>query len=334
MVRTGKTQRIGKRIVDALLPGQVAKMRVSVLDREVAAARARENGDEDGLGLFQPEPWPDAVKGDDLLNRLADVLRHYVVMPVHAAEVVALWAVHCHAPEIWRHPPRLSITAPEKGCGKSTLLDALAYLVPRPIKTENLSTAVPLRAVDEFRPTLLIDEFDTFLRDNQELRGCLDAGHAQGGKHLRCEGDSNDVRAFKTFAPVALAGIGSLPATLADRAIPIFLQNRKADEFVPDLRKNRVEHLRELASQIARWLQDHESTLRGIDPVMSQGIHNRLEDNWRPLLAIADVVGGDWSERLRSAAISIFGTANDDDETNGVRLLADIRRISEEREED
>ncbi len=256
-------------------------MRASALDREVKAAR--KNGqDEDDLGLFEPDPWPEEVDGDDLLDRIVGALCRHVVMPSHAAEAVALWVVHCHAFENWRHTPRLGVLAPEKECGKSTLLDVLTCLVPRALKTENLSTATMFRTVDQFKPTLLIDEFDTFLRDNEELRGALNAGHAKGGRHLRCEGDDNKVRAFKTFGPAALAGIGRLPETLADRSILITLQKRKADEYIQDFRDDRADHLRELASQAARWVQDHQTLLRQTEPVMPEGIHNRRADNWRP----------------------------------------------------
>ncbi len=41
----------------------------------------------------------------------------------------------------------------------------------RAVKTENLSTAVMFRVVDNYRPILLVDEVDTFLRDNDELPG-------------------------------------------------------------------------------------------------------------------------------------------------------------------
>ena len=58
-------------------------------------------------------------------------------------------------------------------------------LVPRGLKTENLSTATMFRVVDGYQPVLLIDEFDTFLKRNEELRGALNAGHAKGGRHLR-----------------------------------------------------------------------------------------------------------------------------------------------------
>ena len=279
------------------------------------------------MGLFEPEPWTNKVDGASLLTDIVGDICRYMVMPRHAAEVVALWTVHTHAYDFFQHTPRLHVTAPEKGCGKSTLLDVLACLVRKPIKTENLSTAVLFRAVDKYGPTLLIDEIDTFLRDNDELRGCLNAGHAKGGKHLRCDGDNNDIKAFKTFAPAALAGIGKIPPTLADRSIPIILQKRRADEPVENFREGRAQHLRDCASQIARWVQDHEIELRAAEPELPGDVMNRLADNWRPLVSIADAAGGDWPDRARNALAQLTHRDDDEGESIRVQLLADIRMI-------
>ena len=73
------------------------------------------------------------------------------------------------------------------------------------------------------RPTLLIDEADFFLRDNEELRGVLNSGHRRGGHVIRIVGEDFEPRAFSTFSPCAIALIGRLPATLHDRAIHIRL---------------------------------------------------------------------------------------------------------------
>ena len=305
-------------------------VRVSVLDRMVNAARKEVVGNDDGdLGLFDPEPWPDEVDGPRLLADIVDDIRRYIVMSQPAAEVVALWTVHTHAFACFRKTPRLHITAPEKGCGKSTLLDVLACLTLKAVKTENLSTAVFFRVVDKYSPTLLIDEIDTFLRDNEELRGALNAGHAKGGRHFRCEGDNNDIKGFKTFAPAALADLGDLPPTLADRSIQIFLQKRLADEPAQDFRDDLARHLEDRASQIARWVRDHKTELRTAEPELPTDVINRLADNWRPLVAIADAAGGDWPERARDA----LALLRDDDEgvTVNVMALADMWGVFEEK---
>lgn len=300
-------------------------MRAVVLDQEVAAIRSDGN-EENDLGLRDPEPWPAKVNGSDLLDEIISEIRKYVVLPLHESVAVALWVIHTHCFDIWQHTPRLAIASPEKGCGKSTLLDVLAPLVPRAIKCENLTAAVLFRVIESHQPCLLVDEVDTFIRDNEELRGILNSGHRRGGKTLRCEGDNNAVRSFNTFAPVATGGIGKLPGTLEDRSIPITLQKRKITEPVADFRGDRVGHLHDLASQAARWTLDNTTPLSNHDPDIPDGIFNRLADNWRPLLAIADIAGGDWPQTARLVAVAI-SDRGDDAETTKIKLLSDIRQI-------
>jgi putative DNA primase/helicase len=96
-------------------------------------------------------------------------------------------------------------------------------------------------------PTLLIDEADTFLKDNDELRGILNTGHRRGGQVTRTVGDEFEPRQFTTWSPVAIAMIGRLPDTLDDRAITIRLKRRKPSERVRGFRSDRAGELRLLA---------------------------------------------------------------------------------------
>ena len=66
-----------------------------------------------------------------------------------------------------------------KRCGKTTALHVLAALVHRPLPAANVTAAALFRSVEQFRPTLLIDEADSFLRDREELRGVLNSGHVR-----------------------------------------------------------------------------------------------------------------------------------------------------------
>ncbi|MCH9000583.1 MAG: DUF3631 domain-containing protein, partial [Proteobacteria bacterium] len=307
-------------------------MRASVLDKEVKSARPQDDAGND-LGLFDPVPWPEKVDGDDLLDRIVGGLCRHVVMPAHAAEAVALWCVHAHAFEAWQHTPRLAIGAPEKGCGKSLLLDVITCLVPRALQTDSLSEAVAFRLAESHKPVFLIDECDAHLgskNPDDGLRGILNSGHAKGKRALRCVGDDHTVKGFNTFTPIVLAGIGSLPPTLADRSIRITLHRRRADEHVEDFRSDRADHLRDLSSQAARWTADNETRLQHMDPAIPSGIFNRRADVWRPLIAVADVAGGAWPLRARQAAISLESNATDESESITVMLFSDIRAAFEQ----
>jgi hypothetical protein len=52
-------------------------------------------------------------------------------------------------------------------------------LVNRPVVAANISSPALFRVIEEVRPTLLIDEADTFLQGNDELRGILNSGYTR-----------------------------------------------------------------------------------------------------------------------------------------------------------
>jgi len=130
-------------------------------------------------------------------------------LPAHAATAVALWVLHAHVFAAWFVTPIVAITSPVKRCGKSNLLIVLDALIPRSLMASNVTPAVIYRAIEAFGPSLLIDEADTFLPDNRELRGVLNSGHTRRTAYvLRCDGDSHDPRRFSTWCPKAIALIG------------------------------------------------------------------------------------------------------------------------------
>ena len=306
------------------------KIRVATLDKEVEAERGETEDDAKqghALSLPEPEPWPEPVSGADLLSALATNIRLHVVMSDHAADTAALWSVHTYLLDCLGISPRLAITSPEKGCGKTTFLDVVSRLVSRPLPTANASSAAIFRVVELQRPTLLIDEADTFLHESDELRGILNSGHRQGGAVIRTVGEDFEPRSFSTYSACAIALIGRLPATLADRSVPIELRRRRADEPIATFRFDRTGHLDQFSRKAARWAADNADRIRSADPDMPAGVFNRVADNWRPLLAIADAAGGEWPARARRAVQCSGASANGNDQSARVLLLTDLRAI-------
>jgi putative DNA primase/helicase len=308
-------------------------VRAPMLDKLVAINRAELGlGGDDGLqghaiSFPEPEPWPAPVEGAELLDALSKTLGRHVVMAAHGLDLGGLWSVHTYLLDCFLISPRLCIRSAVKGCGKTTLLDVLACLVQRPLSAANVTAAVVFRVIEGHRPCLLADEADTWLPDNEELRGVLNAGHRRGGSVLRTVGDDHEPRAFSVYGAAAIALIGQLPGTLADRSVTIDLKRRLPSETIEPFRLDRTEHLDVLARKVVRWTQDNAEAVRAADPVMPEGIINREADNWRPLLAIAEVAGGEWPERARKAALQ--GREVDEADKRSVLelLLSDTRDI-------
>ena len=188
---------------------------LGALDRAVKEQRARRSdtkGQGRALELPSIEPWDLPVNGAELLDELCKAIGEHVVLPEGGTEAMALWALHTHVFDCFNHSPRLAITSPEKGCGKTTALDVLRELVARPLSTSNVTASAVFRTVEIARPTLLIDEADTFLTENEALRGILNSGHRKGAAIIRTVGDDHEPRQFSTWSPAAIAMIGIIDA--------------------------------------------------------------------------------------------------------------------------
>jgi hypothetical protein len=302
-------------------------IRITVLDDIVDRLRPRRGPEDDDdkqgqvIAFSEPEPWPEPVGGAELLDDIAKAIGAHVVMTEHSRHACALWSAHTFLTNCTMISPRLGISSPTKGCGKTTLLDVMGQLVLRPLAAANVSSSSVFRVIEEYRPTLLMDEADSFLRDNEELRGVLNSGHRRGGGVLRtvAVGEDFEVRMFSTYGACAIALIGQLPGTLADRSVPIVLTRRKQSEPITPFRLDRVGHLTVLARKLARWTKDNEEAVTAAEPEMPAGLYNRAADNWRPLLAIAAVAGGDWLSRGHKAALA--GAGADVDEMSRLELL-------------
>jgi putative DNA primase/helicase len=305
-------------------------IRVSTLDAEVEKLRGGTGGGHlQGCAVDLPdvEPWPSQVNGAEVLNAVSAAIAGYAALPEGAADTLALWAAHTHCCEAFEVTPRLNIKSPEKGCGKTTVRDIVAQFVPRPLSSENLTVAVLFRVIEDRKPTILADEYDTWLRDNEELRGMFNAGHRRGGQALRCEGEGNEVRAFRVFAPAVLCGIGALPGTLHDRSIVIRLTRAKAGEILKRFDSRRVAAEKELCRKLARWTSDNFKKLENRNPLLPGAAFNRLADNWRPLFAIAEVAGADWPKRAANAFTKLTSVEDSDAQGTGTLLLTDIQQV-------
>ena len=305
-------------------------VRAATLDKLVIAGR-KDGGDDEAQGTAfsceDIEPWPEPVDGAKVLNEISAFITRYSVQPPGAADVITLWAAHTFVHTAFRYSPRLNITSPEMQCGKSVTRTLVDLFSQRPLKIENLTTATAFRLVEEHRPTILLDEYDTFLLFNDELRGFCNAGYEKGSMYPRCVGDDNEVRMFNAYAPIALFGIGELKgrlATLHDRSIVIKLERAKGGDYeeLPDA--DWTTEQRELTRKLARFCADIKDKLPDRQMNLPPELKRRLKNNWKPLFVIADAVGGDWPNRILNAFRKLRANKDNEARSTGTQLLADI----------
>ncbi len=302
------------------------------LRAELARRQQAKDAESSADGMDDPELWQDLVDGDVLLHDLLKAIRRFVVLPKHADLAVTLWVVATHALDAWDVFPLLAITSPTKRCGKTTCLDVLSFLLPRPLLASNISPASVYRAIEAWHPCLLVDEADTFLPNNDELRGVVNSSHNRAAAFvLRVEGEGEDrqVVPFSTWCPKVVAGIGSLPATLEDRSIIVRLRRKTKADPVERARHRTLGGLRDLRRQAARWVVDNLGDLELADPTTPDELDDRAADNWLPLLAVADLAGGQWPELARKAAITLSADRDAADDEDAIRLLRNVKAVFE-----
>ncbi len=313
-------------------------IRKSVLD--AAVRRLRKDDSPDGQGtpfkMNLPEPWPEQVDGAKLLMDLSETLEGYISLPAHAADAMALWILHAWVFDSFSISPNLVFSSPQPRCGKTTALSVVTQLVPKPMPASHLSPAVLFRVIEMAAPTVLIDEADAFLADNEEMRGLLNSSHNRATAMVwRIDGDALEPRGFSTWAPIVVALIGNLADTLRDRSIIIQMRRKLPTDVVKRYRADRPpEELGVLAQKAMRWAEDHAAGLADLDPLIPNELNDRAADNWRPLFAIAEVVGGKWPEMTMNMAAVLSGDAEDDEERPSIQILRDIQSIFDRLEVD
>lgn len=294
----------------------------SLLDAEWNERRKAQSGNSTAM-FEEVEPWLEPVDGAELLSAITARFKRHVVFSDHAAHTVALWTAFAWSHDAHVHSPLLLITSPEPNSGKSTLLGVLRFLAPRPLSSVEISPAVLYRIMERWRPTLIIDEADDIFSDNTELRSVINSGWTRGSGVPRCNPDTLEPELFNTFGPKAIGAKGKkLPDTTQTRAIVIEMVRKRSGEKVDDFEHVDDDEFRTLRQKLARWSADYVSKLEGAKPSMPEGFQNRLAANWRPLLATADLAGGEWPNLAREAASALSKTES---ESIGTMLLRDIR---------
>lgn len=310
-------------------------VRASAIDELVEQARGRGDASAPGGTVLFEEvaPASSPMPLGDLLDELTSLYSRHVVLPSHAADAAALWTVTTWAAECTDHAAILLLRSPEPRCGKTTLMSLLDGTAYRPLSTANITPAAMFRIIEQESPTLLIDEGDAFLAGNNELRGVINAGHTRATAYvIRTVGEQHEPRRFGVYGFKALALIGNAPHTIADRSIVINLRRKLPSERVAKLRDVPKSRFDRLKRALARWSLDHAAEVRRARPPVPEALNDRAADSWQPLLAVAEIAGGQWPHRARVAAVSLSGHL--EQRSLGVELLADVQRVFQRKQQE
>ena len=276
-------------------------------------------------------------EGAALLGDVHRFLLRFVAYPSEHAQVAhVLWLAHAHLMAAWESTPRIAFLSPEPASGKTRSMEVSELLVPDPVGAVNVTPAYLFRKVGSEKgpPTILFDEVDSVFgpkaKENEELRALLNAGHRRGAVAGRCvvRGKLVETEEIPAYAAVALAGLGWLPDTLLSRSIIIRMRRRAPDEKVEAFRRRvHAPQGEALCQRLAGWATTILDEATEARPAMPAGVEDRAADMWEPLLAVADIAGGDWPDRARAAAMALVAVAREAEPSLNIRLLADLRTV-------
>ena len=201
-----------------------AGLSVKLADAFVRSA-PREQAEQEFAEVAQrmtdPEPWPDAVDGVELIEEVRAAIKRFVyVSDDHVYDVLAAWVVHTFMFEEFPTTAYLHVTAPSLMSGKTRLLEILEEFSRRALLAGGLSPAVLYRAVEKYKPTLLIDEVDTIFKAAGEaaeaIRQVLNNGYTKGKPILRMvpyPDGTQQPEPFDPYSPKAHPSDASAPGS-------------------------------------------------------------------------------------------------------------------------
>lgn len=277
----------------------------------------------------EQKTWAMEVLRPQMLEAARDLLRKHVWLPSQAIETVALtWPLHAVSRSddrnlIWSASPRWLVTSDENESGKSTLETLEAMMCGSSFgRLTKLSPPFYAHVVGEMRETIFIDEAKLVVT-NHDLQAMLLNGYTPGVKTGVMGGGRGKVIVVSSWGATMFSAKrnffedpGDTIRDLTGRCI--ITKMARPDTFYPDI-DERTAALGRLTFQgFATWtgimrselltayrrLGDELAGTAVSKDAVSNGILRKMQI-WRPLLAVAEVLGDEWPERTRSACYEL-----------------------------
>jgi len=124
-----------------------------------------------------------------------------------------------------------------------------------------------------------------------------------------------------------LAGIGRIADTIADRSVVVRMQRATGKEKRERLQRQHYERTLTTRRKLCRWALDNEGLIAGKDIMPPEIENSRAMDNWIPLFAVADAIGGEWPELCKVAYVRIHTVEESEDDSITTMLLTDIKQV-------
>ena len=252
----------------------------------------------------------------EIADYVSQALKEHVIFHDKSeADALTAWIVLTYFIEQMDIFPFVLITSPEPQCGKSTALRMLSAFVKNPQSASRITPAAIHRVIERDQPTLLLDEADRFVLNNQELIGILNAGHARFDAHVIINQKQNDGNwepaEFSVWCAKAIAGIEVKDDTITSRSLVIRLRRKLISEPITRYTYKYPLMQQSIREQIEAWAANIQ-------------LSNMVEELEKEII-LKDVTEGltiSQSEKVRSLSEGLEYT-NQEDMMNKITLIKD-----------
>lgn len=293
------------------LDNRNSKADKSVLPQKQSTVLLRKQQENipDDFPEWNVAPSTSPVDGAKIFDEIHKLVKKYVIADEDSIVAIIGWIFLTWLVDYASILPIAMITAPSKECGKSSLLRFINKLSYRTLYASQITASALFRSYDTWKPTILIDEADTFLKTNVEMRGIINAGHEKESALVyKSESTKSGYqpRKYSVWGAKAIAGINidKSHSTIISRSIIIKLKKALPHEKVDKLRNAPNFIFDKLKSKLKRWSDDNGPKFALLRPSIA-GLNNRDADNWEPLLAIAQLLGDEYFHRMTIAALNL-----------------------------
>jgi hypothetical protein len=273
----------------------------------------------------QPPPDPRAGKPHpfddpkyDPASLIENLVSRYLAMTNMVRVVYTLWIVATHIHAEFRVAPRVLLTSDEPEAGKTTALEIARCLMFR-ANEESFATAAAIRDhLDPGPGSIALDEGDLY--EPAARRALLllwNLGHTQGAKCAMLVAGRKKLSSL--FAPMIAAGLGRILGQAQLSRTLVLRMNQYDTSAAPEFNwwapssagPDSAEARKEELDTIYAYLRHCAATWKlNRQPPMPSGIVRRAADNFRSLLAVSDMCGGEWPRRAREAIVALANEMN------------------------
>jgi Protein of unknown function (DUF3631) len=287
-----------------------------------------------------------SLTGSRLIASIEAYLRGYVNLVRDCGYLpVALWLAGTHTFESFDAYGPLVITSATKRSGKTRLLELISFVAANARMFTDPTSAALYTSIDAKRPTLLLDEVESFSSARSPVRPLLNTGYRRGQTIPRRQGAA--VIRYHVYCPKAFALIGDVYDTLRDRSIVIeTVRARPERRFLFTTAQEEggelCERLRTVLANRADDIRSAYADFAGL-PFLGE----RDEEIWTPLFVLCRVLCPERVPELVRAAADLCGaksaprrkysdlsTMEDqvEDAEYGERLVADMLTVLGDRQ--